>query len=179
MACEWQRFAYDALDKKDNLESKQTLTVEFSYYFTQYLKTENANLLKEMQKRMHAAKHKIYSSYRHQLFLYCGLLYILNSIDEADTLFVKDVISLRPIRQKMKGHYYILLSLHFLKHKNIMDAKKSIEKSIETLKGLKTIEDIALHNNFVINNEPLSKIQFKFCTSNSLDLNTFYLDPRM
>lgn len=179
MACEWQRFAYDALDKKDNLESKQTLKVEFSYYFTQYLKTENANLLKEMQKRMHVAKHKIYSSYRHQLFLYCGLLYILNSIDEADTLFVKDVISLRPIRPKMKGHYYILLSLHFLKHKNIMDAKKSIEKSIETLNGLKTIEDIALHNNFVINNKPLGKIQFKFCTSNSLDLNTFYLDPRM
>lgn len=179
MACEWQKLAYDAINKKDNLESKQALTVEFSYYFTQYLKTENANFLKEMKKRMSVAKHKIYSSYRHQLFLYCGLLYILNSIDEADTLFFKDVISLRPIRQKMKGHYYILLSLHFLKHKKIADAQRCIEKSIELLKGLKTVEDIALHNNIVVKNVPLNKIQFKFCTSKSLDLDTFYLDPRM
>lgn len=179
MACEWQKLAYDAIDKKNNLESKQALTVGFSYYFTQYLKTENANFLKEMHKRMSVAKHKIYSSYRHQLFLYCGLLYILNSIDEADALFVKDVISLRPIRQKMKGHYYMLLALHFLKHEKIADAQKCIAKSIETLKGLKTIEDIALHNNIVIKNVSLNKIQFKFCTSNSLNLDTFYLDPRM
>ncbi len=178
-ACEWQKLAFDAIDEKNNLESKQTLTIEFSYYFTQYLKTEKANFLKRMQKIMSVAKHKIYSSYRHQLFLYCGLLYILNSREEADALFFKDVISLRPIRKKMKGHYHMLLSLHFLKHNKITEARKSIEKSIEILKGLKTIEDIAIHNSIVIKNVSLNKIQFKFCTSMSLNCDTFYLDPRM
>ena len=106
-------------------------------------------------------------------------IYILDSIDEADTLFVKDVVSLRPIRQKMKGHYYMLLSLHFLKHANIEDAQKYVEKSIETLSGLRTYEQIALHNNNVLKNVPLDKIQFKFCISTAFDSDTFYLDSRM
>lgn len=179
IACEWQRLAYDAVIKRNAPESKQALKVEFSFYFMQYIKTEDANFLKKMKDLMVVAKHKIYSSYRHQLFLYCGLLYILDSIDEADTLFVKDVISLRPIRQKMKGHYYWLLSLHFLKHGNIAEAQKYIEKSIQTLKGLKSYEHIVLHNDTVLKTVPLNKIQFKFCTSNLLKSDTFYLDPRM
>lgn len=179
MACEWQKYAYDAVVKKNDLSSKQALKVGFSFCFTQYLNTEDTNFLKKMKEQMSVAKHKIYSSYRHQLFLYCGLLYILDSIDEADTLLIKDVISLRPIRQKMKGHYYLLLSLHFLKHENIKDAKKYIIESIKIFNGLKSYEYIVLHNNNVLENIPLEKIQFKFCTSESLDLNTFYLDPRM
>lgn len=179
MACEWQKLAYDSIHKRNTSESKQALKVEFSFYFTQYLRTGNAYFLKKMDDRMFVAKHKIYSSYRHQLFLYCGLLYILDSIDEADTLFVKDVVSLRPIRQKMKGHYYMLLSLHFLKHANIEDAQKYVEKSIETLSGLRTYEQIALHNNNVLKNVPLDKIQFKFCISTAFDSDTFYLDSRM
>ena len=179
MACEWQKLAYDSVHKRNASESKQALKVEFSFYFTQYLRTEDVYFLKEMKDRMFVAKHKIYSSYRHQLFLYCGLLYILDSIDEADTLFVKDVISLRPIRKKMKGHYYMLLSLHFLKHANIEDAQKYVEKSIETLRGLRTYEQIAIHNNTVLKNVPLDKIQFKFCTSTAFDSDTFYLDSRM
>ena len=79
----------------------------------------------------------------------------------------------------MKGHYYMLLSLHFLKHANIKDAQKYTEKSIETLKGLRTYEEIALHNNTVLNNVPLDKIQYKFCTSITFNSNTFYLDSRM
>lgn len=179
IACEWQSLAYDATTNINAPESKQGLKVAFSFYFTQYIKTENACFLKKMKKLMNVAKYKIYSSYRHQLFLYCGLLYMLDSINEADTLFVKDVISLRPIRQKMKGHYYSLLSLHFIKHKNINEAQKYTEKSIETMKGLKTYEYIALHNDNVLKNVVLNKIQFKFCTSNLLEWNTFYLDPRM
>lgn len=179
IACEWQKLAYDSVHQKNYSESKQTLKVDFSFYFTQYLKTEDACYLRKMKDTLVVAKQKIYSSYRHQLFLYCGLLYILDSIDEADTLFVKDIISLRPIRQKMKGHYYMLLSLHFLKHANIKDAQKYTEKSIETLKGLRTYEEIALHNNTVLNNVPLDKIQYKFCTSITFNSNTFYLDSRM
>ncbi|MBD5455810.1 MAG: hypothetical protein HDR23_04955 [Lachnospiraceae bacterium] len=179
MACKWQRLAYDAVIKRNDSVSKQALKVRFSFYFTQYLKTEDTNYLKKMQEQMSVAKHNIYSSYRHQLFLYCGLLYILDSLDEADTLLIKDVMSLRPIRQKMKGHYYLLLSLHFLKHQNIKDAKNNIEKSIKIFKGLKSYEYIVQHNSIVLKNVPLNKIQFKFCTSNTLHSDTFYLDPRM
>lgn len=178
-ACKWQKFAYDAIDKNESTVSKQSLKVEFSFFFTQYLQTGNGSYLKEMQTRMLAAKYNIYSSFRHQLFLYCGLLYILNSIDEADTLFVKDVISLRPIRQKMKGHYYMLLALHFLKHSDVVNAKKYIQKSIETLEGLKAFEMIPIHNSVVLNNIPFNEIRYKFCTSGSLAFDTFYLDPRM
>ena len=179
LACKWLKLAYKSVQKRTDSESKQSLKVEFSFYFTQYLKTSDSFFLKKMRDRMHVAKYKIYSSYRHQLFLYCGLLYILDSIDEADTLFVQDVISLRPIRQKMKGHYYMLLSLHSLKHANIDDAKKNIKKSIENLRGLKAYEKIAVHNYTVLNNVSLDKIQFEFCTSTVYDMNTFYLDPRM
>lgn len=179
LACKWLKLAYESVQKRTDSESKQSLKVEFSFYFTQYLKTSDSFFLKKMRDRMHVAKYKIYSSYRHQLFLYCGLLYILDSIDEADTLFVQDVISLRPIRQKMKGHYYMLLSLHSLKHANIDDAKKNIKKSIENLRGLKAYEKIAVHNYTVLNNVSLDKIQFEFCTSTVYDMNTFYLDPRM
>ena len=179
IACEWQKLAYDAVVKKDDKHSKQALKVSFDFYFTQYLKTEDANYLKKMKEQMAVAKYKIYSSYRHQLFLYCGLLYMLDSIDEADTLFISDVITLRPIRQKMKGHYYLLLSLRSLKHKKIKEAKENIEESIEFFKGLESYERIVLHNHIILKNTPLDKIQFKFCTSNFLSQDTFYLDPRM
>lgn len=132
-----------------------------------------------MKDIMLVSKYKIYSSYRHQLFLYCGILYILDSIDEADTLFVKDVISLRPIRKKMKGHYYMLISLHFLKHANIDNAQKYTEKSVQYLTGLETYEQIAVHNSNVLKKVPIDKIQYKFCKSIKLAENTFYLDPRM
>lgn len=178
-ACKWQKLAYDAIDKSESNVSKQSLKVEFNFFFTQYLQTGNGSWLKKMQSRMLAAKYNIYSSFRHQLFLYCGLLYILNSIDEADTLFIKDVISLRPIRQKMKGHYYMLLALHFLKHRDVVNAKKYIQKSIVTLDGLKAFQIIPIHNNIVLNNIPFEEIRYKYCTSGSLASNTFYLDPRM
>ena len=146
-------FAYDSIHKEILPESKQALKVEFSFYFTQCLRTLGMHIfLKKWTIGCLLLKHKIYSSYRHQLFLYCGLLYILDGIDEADTLFVKDVVSLRSIRQKMKGHY-MLLSLHFLKHAKIEDAQKYVEKSHRELwSGLRIYEQIALHNNNVLKN---------------------------
>ena len=179
LACEWQKLAYEAVVKREDSESKQVLKIGFNFYFTQYLRTQNASYLKKMHEHMSLGKNKIYSSYRHQLFLYCGLLYILDSIDEADTLFVRDVISLRPIRQKMKGQYYVILSLHFLKHQNIKEAQINIEKASQIFKGLKSYENIVLHNERVLKNVSLPKIQFKFCTSELLRTDTFYLDPRI
>lgn len=179
LACQWQCLAYNAVLKRNASDSKQALKVEFSFSFTQYLNTADTNYLDKMQEQLAIAKHKIYSSYRHQLFLYCALLYILDNIDEADTLFIRDVISLRPIRKKMKGHFYLLLSLHFLKHKNIKEAKKNIEKSIDVLEGLQTYQYIALHNKLVLKNVSLENIQVQFCLSDSLNPNIFYLDPRM
>lgn len=179
IACQWQCLAYNAVIKKGVLDSKQALKVQFSFFFTKYLRTGDTNYLEKMQEQLAAAKCKIYSSYRHQLFLYCGLLYILDDIDEADTLFIKDVISLRPIRKKMKGHYYLLLSLHFLKHKNLKEVQKNIEESIDALEGLQSYQYIVLHNKSVLKDVPLDNIQVKFCISDLLDPNTFYLDPRM
>lgn len=47
MACEWQKLAYDSIHKRNTSESKQALKVEFSFYFTQYLRTGNAYFLKK------------------------------------------------------------------------------------------------------------------------------------
>lgn len=179
LACEWQMLAYNAVKERENQESKQVLTVNFDFYFTQYLKTQDPDYLKEMKKTLSISKSKIYSSYRHQLFLYCGLLYTLDSIDEADALFVKDIITLRPIRQKMKGHYYMLMSLHFLKHDNILDAQKYTGKTLETLKGLKEFEKLTSHNDLVLKNTSIAKMKFQFCTSDVLNEDTFYIDSRM
>ena len=79
----------------------------------------------------------------------------------------------------MKGHYYMLLALHFLKHVNIEDSKKYIKKSIAALKGLQTYDQIAIHDYIVLKNTPLNKIQVKFCTTKTLSSDTFYLDSRM
>lgn len=178
-AYEWQKLAYDEVIKQNNLYSKQALKVRFDFYFAQYMQEENASYLTSMKEQLLLTKERYYSSYRHQLFLYCGLLYILGSIDEADSLFFIDIVNVRPIRQKMKGHYYLLLSLHFLKHNDLQKAQTYIKQSIDIFETLETDRTIVIHNQIVLQANSINQLQYAFYKSGSLQNNTFYLDPRM
>ena len=176
----WIEEAFNALPETMELPSKQKIKVSFKFYFMQCLNENNSIYpLKELKYQMSLAKNKIYSSYRHQVFLYCGLLYIIDSVDEADNHFFKDVSNTRTVRKKMKGHYYQLISLHFLKHKNTEKALDAIQKSIDMFTALHTYLNISLHNYNVIKNNNINNIKYSFCTSDMLLENVFYLDPRI
>ena len=177
---EWITEAFNALNVANAPSSKQALKVSFRFYFIQYLcDMSSTYLINKMYSQMQLSKEKIYSSYRHQVFIYCALLYIIGSVDEADSLFFKEVSNTREVRKKMKGHYYQLLSLHYLKHTNLPKALDAIQKSMNIFSQMDAYLFLSKHNYELLSNTEINKIQYAFCTSYQLNKDTFYLDPRI
>ncbi len=180
IAYKWIEEAFKALNVTNEPLSKQALKVSFKFYFIQYLNNiDSINSLNRMYAQMQLSKEKIYSSYRHQVFIYCALLYIIGSVDEADNYFFKDISNTREIRPKMKGHYYQLLSLHYLKHINLSEAINAMTQSMKMFSEMNSYLFLSKHNYELLQNIEIDKIQYNFYLSGQLNPNTFYIDPRI
>ncbi|MGN0494642.1 MAG: ATP-binding protein [Lachnospiraceae bacterium] len=179
LACKWITEAYESIRVVPTSYMKQTLKVNFSYYLIQYLNSKETNFpLNKIKAEMDQMKSEYYSSYRHKNFIYCAILYIIDSVEEADSLLFKDISNSRKLRKKMRGYYYQLLALHYLKHNSFEMAKGALIKSKLYCYSLDSYVSIIDHNIALLENNNV-KLEYAICTSPVFDCNTFYVDPRM
>lgn len=179
LACEWITEAYEAVQTIPSSSMKQTHKVNFVYYLMQFLNSNETEVpLNKIKDEMDQMKSEYYSSYRHKNFIYCAILYIIDSVKEADSLLFKDISNSRELRAKMRGYYYQLLALHYLKHHSFEMAKETLMKSKLYCCSPASYASIVEHNIALLENENI-KLKYAICTSLVFDSNTFYIDPRM
>ncbi len=179
LAYEWSNEAYESLQSAPSSSMKQIHKVKFRHLFMEFLGSEKKrNTICCLKSEMDQMKAEYYSSYRHRNFVYCAILYIIDSVKEADYLLFTDISSSRELRIKMRGYYYQLLALHYLKHNSLEKAKKYLLKSKLYFQLLPSYISIIDHNLELLENSCI-KINYAICISSKLDEHTFYIDPRM
>lgn len=179
LACKWINEAYESIQILPSLSMKQKHKAYFCYFLMQFINSKDENFpILHLKEEMDQMKSEYYSSYRHKNFIYCAILYIIDSVEEADALLFKDISNSRKLRTKMRGYYYQLLALHYLKHNSFEMAKKYLIKSRQVFDPLESYVSIIDHNLALLENK---NIEFKYaiCTSTIFDYNTFYIDSRM
>lgn len=179
LSCKWIHEAYNAINTLPTSSLKQKHKVYFRYYLTKMLNSKKGIFsLVYIKNEMNQMKSEYYSSYRHKNFIYCAILYIIDSIQEADTLLFKDIASSRELRTKMRGYYFQLLALHYIKHDSFEMAKKYLTKSLDYCCPLASYTSIINHNLSLLEQNK-TKLKYAICISPMLNDNTYYIDPRM
>lgn len=179
LAINWINEAYFELSNNTTNSAKQRLKINSKRLFALYIESTKGSDLRLLKEQILQMKHQYYSSYRHMVFLYCAVLYMLNDVESADIIFLKTTTQSRPMSNKMKGFYYQLFALYYLKHQQINESIHSLDTARKLFKENESYLQIIDHNYKLLKNDDISKIKYAFCKSLQFDSQTYYIDPRM